>query len=65
MVVVTDQSWQLRGSARILKTPERPAQLALLRATEAEWREIVEVRRGRHASSFERHSSSRQLAFCH
>ena len=42
-VVVTSEAWQLRGSARVLVGEQRPAALALLHSTGADWCEVVEV----------------------
>jgi hypothetical protein len=42
VVVVTD-CWELRGSARVVVAPERPADLALLQREEALWSELVAV----------------------
>lgn len=41
-VVVTTETWQVRGMARI--APERPAGLALLQQPDAAWCEVVMVR---------------------
>ena len=42
-VVITTPTWQLRGAAHILARREIPPQLALLRAPDAAWEEVVHI----------------------
>ncbi len=42
-VVVTSETWQMRGMARILVGEQRPTTLSLLHSTGAGWCEVVEV----------------------
>lgn len=44
LVVVTAETWQLRGMARLLRPGEHPDRLALARTPEAAWCEVVEIR---------------------
>ena len=46
-VVATADSWQARGPARLLRPAEYPSELALARAPEAAWCEVVEIRPNR------------------
>ncbi len=44
LVVVTAETWQLRGVARLLRPGEEPDRLALARTPEAAWCQVVEIR---------------------
>ena len=44
LVVATADSWQARGTARLLRPGEYPDRLALARTPEAAWCQVVEIR---------------------
>jgi hypothetical protein len=46
-VVVTTAGWQVRGQARVLAPGERPDAGALMRAPDAPWSVVIEVRPAR------------------
>ncbi len=43
LVVVTADTWQARGSGRLLSRAEYPEQLAITRTPDAAWCELVEI----------------------
>jgi hypothetical protein len=43
LVVVTADSWQARGTARLLSRANYPEQLAIARTPDAAWSELVEI----------------------